>query len=83
MGPPLPSSIIDEALRLCDEILAREDDSVPYVFMGGEATGHLARRQMPDSLLPEGGGLCNILYDKDRLLRRDRLQIQGRPNICR
>ena len=62
---PFSPSIIDDGIRLCERILAGEDDAVETEDMFGGASLLAARRQ--DNYLPDCSGMCNIVYKKTRI----------------
>lgn len=67
-GPgPVPNTLIDEAIELCDEIMAGTDDQVPAASMGRSC--FYAREKEPD-FRRKDGGIANIAYAKDRIFRK-------------
>ncbi|MBR2995298.1 MAG: MBL fold metallo-hydrolase [Lachnospiraceae bacterium] len=82
---PLPQTpgIIDDALMLCDKILAGEDDQIetPDLFTG-ETVCVAAKRG--ENFMPEYGGESNIVYRKDRIRgRKGQTVLKGAPFIDR
>lgn len=57
-------AIIEECIRLCDEILAGQDDAVPFQFM--ELQARLAKAVEPNMSRVDGG-LGNIIYHPEKL----------------
>lgn len=55
------SSILDDGIHLCERILAETDDAVPM-----EDGAFLAAARNTD-FTPKYGGLCNIVYRKERV----------------
>ncbi len=63
-GMSVPFSIVPDAIRLCDEILAGKDDAVPGDFLGRPA---LYARKKDEHFRRFDGGIANIAYSRDRL----------------
>ena len=63
-GVSVPFSIVPEAIRLCEEILAGPDDGVPGDFLGRPA---LYARKKDRFFRRLDGGIANIAYSRDRL----------------
>ncbi len=64
-GPgPVPNTLVDEALQLCDEIMAGTDDQEPGGFIGREC---LYARKKNEFFQRADGGIANIAYSKDRI----------------
>lgn len=67
-GPgPVPNTLIDEAIELCDEIMAGTDDQAPADSMGRPC--FYAREKGPD-FRRKDGGVANIAYAKDRIFSK-------------
>ncbi len=67
-GPgPVPNTLIDEALLLCDEIMAGTDDQAQ-----GESVGRpcLYAREKDQFFRRKDGGIANIAYSKDMIFRK-------------
>lgn len=77
----VPCSIIDDGIALCERILVGEDDAVPEENPFGGKSFLAARRG--ENYAPECGGICDIVYKKDRLHRRPHPSIVGVPNCYR
>ena len=77
---PMPNSIIDDGIRLCEDILAGRDDAIETPSRGGMALLALKRGA---NYLPERGGFCNIVYLRETLRRRPHSVIAGGPNVYR
>ncbi len=73
---PIPNTIIDDALQLCEEIMARTDEKVPTAFCGDPAYLGLKRG---DNGLPLRGGYADIMYKESMIFQREKLTIQGKP----
>lgn len=81
-GPmAIPNTAIDDGIRLCDAILARQDEKVPVQGIDGGM--YLLATRRGENFLPEGGGFCNIMYDEERLHQRGSQKIKGVPNVER
>lgn len=63
----VPKSIIDEAIQLCDEIMAGTDDAVEGLSLGRPC---LYAKKKDDRFRRLDGGLANIAYSKDRIWKR-------------
>ena len=67
-GPgPVPKTIIDEALQLCDEIMAGTDDQVAAQSLGRPCL--YAREKTPD-FRRKDGGIANIAYSREKIFRQ-------------
>ena len=62
-------SIVDDAIAMCERILAGTDDAEPAVSMDGTEVFYGACHN-PD-YTPACGGLANIQYSKDRIYKKD------------
>lgn len=62
-----PVSILDEAVELCDEVLAGRSDEVPFEFLGHHAL--VARALDEETGDRRDGGFFNLVYDPQRLHR--------------
>lgn len=63
---PVPASIVDDALMVCDKILAREDDAV-------QEEGHLRAMAVYGNCRPVYGGESNICYLEDRIFGKSQV----------
>lgn len=71
-GPgPVPVRIIDEAITLCEEILARTDDAVASQFIGRDCL-YGKKAEMFRRL---DGKLANIAYSLDNLVKPERMKV--------
>ena len=72
-------SIVDDAIAMCERILAGTDDAEPAVSMDGSKVFYGSIHN-PD-YTPACGGLANIQYSRDRLYKKDvrRYQPAGMP----
>lgn len=64
-GPfPVPNTIIDEAIELCDEIMSGTDDQIP-----GESVGRpcLYAKRKNERFQREDGKLANIAYSRENI----------------
>lgn len=59
-------AILDECIELCDEIMARKTDDLPFSFMGQDAL--IAKAMNPDFSRVDGKQ-PNIIYNPDRIFR--------------
>lgn len=59
--------IVDECLKLTEEILRREDDQVPFEFMG--QTAYMAKAVGEDGIHRVDGKHGNIIYSLDKLTK--------------
>lgn len=59
-------TIVDECIELCDEIMARTTDDVPFKFMGQDAL--IAKAANPDFSRVDGKQ-PNIIYNPNRIFR--------------
>lgn len=73
---PIPNTIIDDALWLCDEIMARTDEKIPASFR--DIPAYLGLQRGKDGL-PLRGGYADIMYREDMIFQRKRQMIQGKP----
>lgn len=64
---PVPNTILDDAIALCEKIMAGRDDAVPVHTPDG-LTGYFAAEREAD-FTPKCGGYANILYDKERIFK--------------
>ncbi|MBR2989972.1 MAG: MBL fold metallo-hydrolase [Solobacterium sp.] len=62
-------SIVDDAIAMCERILAGTDDAEPAVNMDGKTVYYGSAHNA--DYTPACGGLCNIQYDKEKRHRRD------------
>lgn len=77
---PVPASIVDDAIMLCEKIMARTDDAVEDISLSGEPCLIAAKRR-PD-YMPEYGGYSNIVYTKDKIFgKKGPAILQGKPYI--
>ena len=60
----VPKCIIDEALELCDEIMAGTDDQYPMAFLGRD---FLYARSLTGDFKRRDGKLANIAYKKETI----------------
>lgn len=60
----VPKVIIDEAIALCDEIMARTDDAVPSAYVGRACLYGKAKNERFQRL---DGKLANIAYSEDNI----------------
>lgn len=79
-GPfAVPNTIIDDAIAMCDRILAGTDEAVETPAIdGGMALLGSARGE---DFCPACGGYANIMYSKDMLHKRPHPVIKGEPNL--
>lgn len=78
-GPmSVPKSIIDDGIKLCQEIIARTDDAIPTPSIGG-GMALLAKER--EGFRPKGGGLCNIVYSDQRIKKMPKKTIKGTPEM--
>lgn len=71
-GPgPVPICIIDEAIELCDQILARTDDAVKSQFIGRECL----YGKKAEMFRRVDGKLANIAYSLDNLVKPVRRRV--------
>ena len=69
-GPgPVPNTLIDEAIELCDEIMVGTDDGEPGGFIG---MGCFYARKKNPAFQREDGGIANIAYSKD-MIRKEQM----------
>lgn len=61
------SEILQETIKLCGEIIRRETDDIPFVFMG--KTSYIAKAVDP-SFKRLDGGIGNIIYDKNKIFEK-------------
>lgn len=64
---PVPNSIIDEAIELCDEIMAGTDDGVEGIYIGRPC---LYAKKKDDKFRRLDGGTANIAYSRDNIWRK-------------
>lgn len=77
----IPNTIIDDAIAMCDRILAGTDEAVETpAIEGGTALLGSARGK---NYLPVCGGYANIMYQKDTLRKRPHPVIKDAPNLYR
>ena len=67
-GQAEKKSIIEDALQLCDEIMAGTDDAVEAVSIGRPCWYAKAKNERFERL---DGGVANIAYAKDRIWKKD------------
>lgn len=67
-GQAEKKSIIEDALQLCDEIMAGTDDAVESVSIGRPCWYAKAKNERFQRL---DGGVANIAYAKDRIWKKD------------
>ncbi len=68
-GPgPVPKTLVDEAIELCDQIMAGTDDQAEEAFLGRPCL--YAKRKGPD-FRREDGGIANIAYSKEMIWRKE------------
>ena len=80
MRPSTPR-IIDDALYLCNKILAGEDDKVEGLSFGGGNTVYTAAKR-GDDYMPLYGGECDIVYAKERIFgKKGSAVLPGEPYI--
>ena len=77
----IPKSIVDDGLRLCTMILNRTDDAIAHDDIFGGAS--LMASGIGADGRPTYGGLCNIQYKEERLLKNATPVITGKPNLRR
>lgn len=70
-GHPEDKAIIDDAIALCDEILAGTDDAVPARGFGDQPCWYAKEKDAFFRRLD--GGVANIAYAKTRLWKKDLL----------
>ena len=63
----VPNTIIDEAIELCDEIMAGTDDAVESAYVERPC---LYAKQKDERFRRLDGGIANIDYAKDRIFRQ-------------
>lgn len=63
-----PAHMIDEAIELCDEIMAGTDDAVPAKGIQGELCWYA--KEKDDHFCRIDGKRANIAYSKDRVYRK-------------
>lgn len=66
---PESSVLVDEAIELCDEIMAGTDDAVPAVGIQGQPCWYA--KQKDERFCRLDGKRANIAYAKDRIWKRD------------
>ena len=59
---PMPNSVVDDALWVCDRILSGTDDAVPEISPLGNG---LRACKVGVNYMPLYGGFANIVYNKD------------------
>lgn len=64
-----PKSMLDEVIRLCDEILTGTTDEVPYDYQGKPA---FIAKAVDENMLRRDGVYGNIIFRKDKLQRNQR-----------
>ena len=64
-----PKSVLDEVIRLCDEILTGTTDEVPYDYQGKPA---FIAKAVNENMLRRDGVYGNIIFRKDKLQRNQR-----------
>ncbi len=77
----IPNTIIDDAIAMCDRILAGTDEAVETPAIDG-GTAYLGSAR-GENFLPACGGYANIMYRKDMLQKRPHPVIKGEPNLYR
>lgn len=77
----VPNTIIDDAIAMCERILAGTDEAVETPAVDG-STALLGSARGEDRM-PICGGQANIMYKKDMLHRRPHPVIKGEPNLYR
>ena len=65
-GNPIEKRILEECIKVCDEILEGKDQKAEFRFMGGT---YRAAHEMLSSQLRKDGGLANIIYDPHHIRR--------------
>ena len=64
---PVPNTIIDEAIQLCNEIMAGTDDQAEGASIGRPC---LYAKQKDDRFRRLDGGLANIAYSRDNIWKK-------------
>ena len=64
-----PKSMLDEVIRLCDEILAGTTDDDPYEYQRKPA---FIAKAVDENMLRRDGVYGNIIFRKDKLRRNQR-----------
>ena len=78
---PQTPKIIDDALMLCDRIMAGEDDQIETVDMISKKKVYVAAKR-GENFMPEYGGESNIVYQKDRVFgKKGNAVLSGEPFI--
>ena len=76
---PIPASIVDDGIALCQRILAGTDDALDEP--GSYGMGKRALRVGP-SFMPENGSLCNIFYTPELVHGRlEKRVLTGTPYV--
>jgi len=68
-GASEQNAIIDDAIELCDEIMAGTDDAVPAIGFSGIPC--LYAKEKNERFERYDGGVANIAYSKDRIWKKD------------
>ena len=75
----IPSSIIDDALMICDKIMAGTDDAIEEEGIGG--IGYRAAKVGP-TFLPAYGGFFNVIYCKNYIFgKKDRSVLKDKAYV--
>ena len=77
-GRETPKSVIEDGIRLCQEILARTDDKIVIPELFGQTV--LLAKKRGENYLPLEGGYCNIVYTEEGLHKKAKQPIQSMPN---
>lgn len=79
-GPmAIPKTIIDDGIRLCEEILERKDDAIETPSIGGGMA--LLAKKRGDNFMPVEGGFCNIVYREENLHKAPKKAITGTADL--
>lgn len=77
---PVDASIVEEAIELCREILAGNDDAFPGSFMGFSV--FYGKEKLDNPLRRVDGKTANIAYTKDSIHRKSRVRVvRSMPRI--
>ena len=77
----IPNTIIDDAIAMCERILAGTDEAVETPAIGGGTA--LLGSARGANYLPVCGGFANIMYRKEMLHKRPHPVIKDEPNLHR
>ena len=77
----IPNTIIDDAIAMCERILAGTDEAVETPAIGGGTA--LLGSARGENYLPACGGFANIMYRKEMLHKRPHPVIKDEPNLHR